>query len=376
MNAASIVGGGPPGPGWLTGGHGLAGVPGADPSGASGAISTSGLLGGLVKYVGQHLGQWILSGTAGLVEACGRALEATTAPSFGAAFAGELHILQHLGAVLALLFLLFAVIQAILRQDLGGLARAALLRLPAAVLLGAATTGLVVLALRVTDEMSSALLGPPGAAVGALVGHVAHLLAGRGPASVLDAGFAGVLVAVIVAFVCLVLWFELVVRSSAIVVATLFLPLALAGIVWQESARWARRLAETLLALVLSKLVVVAVLVLAARTASDASGLGGLVQAAALLLLAALSPFSLLRLVPMVEAGAVGHLEGLGRRGVTRTAGSALAVGATLRARAAERAAEAGAGIPMADGVPWDHPSVAGVLERFSAAPVGEEQAP
>ena len=189
------------------------------------------------------------------------------------------------------------------------------------------------------------------------------------------AGFAGVLVAVVVAAVSLVLWLELVVRSAAIVVATLFLPLALAGVVWQESARWARRLAETLAALVLSKLVVVAVLVLAARTVADGSGLDGLVQAAALLVLATLSPFSLLRLMPMVEAGAVGHLEGLGRRAAGRTAGTALGVGSTLRARAAERVAEAGAGIPMADGVPWDHPSVAGMFERLSAAPTEEEEA-
>lgn len=376
MTGAWIAAGTGTGPSWLTGPQGLGGIGGLDPSGAGGPITVRGLLGGLLNGLGHRLGAWILSGTTSLVEACGRAIEATSAPSFGAAFRGELQVLERLGAGLALLFLFLAVVQAILRQDLAGLARAVLLRLPLAVLLGAGATELVVLALRATDEMSRALLGPTGTAVGAVVRHVARLLAGTGPTSVLDAGFAGALVALVVAAVSLVLWLELVVRSSAIVVATLFLPLALAGVVWQESARWARRLAETLAALVLSKLVVVAVLVLAARTVAEATGLGGLVEAAALLLLAALSPFSLLRLVPMVEAGAAGHLEGLGRRAAGRAAGTALGAGAALRARAVERASEVGTGIEMADGVPWDHPSVAVMVGAPAGVPAGDEEAP
>lgn len=359
--AGTAASGGSGWPVWLVGPKGLAA--GFDPTGAGLQVSTKGLLGGLMKGAQHLVERWILSGTASLVEACGRAIQAASAPSFGSAFQGELAVLEHLGAVLALLFLLFAVIQAIVRQDLSGLLRAVLLRLPVALLLGGGAAELVVVALKATDEMSSALAGSPGTAVGALVQHVAALLAGTGPTSVVDEGFAGLAVALVAAGVSLVLWLELVVRSAAIVVATLFLPLALAGIVWQESARWAKRLAETLTALVLAKLVVVAVLVLAARTVSSSAGLDGLVQATALLLLATLSPFSLLRLIPMVEAGAVGHLDGLGRRSATRAAGAALQIGGTLRARAAERSSGLGGdgGIPMAAGVPWDHPSVAGL---------------
>jgi hypothetical protein len=377
LSRAAVPGGGPAGPGWLTGGHGLAGVPGLDPSGATGPISTPGLADGLAKNLGHRLGEWVLSGTASLVEACGRAIEATTAPSLGMAFEGELRVLERLGALLTLGFLLVALIQAILRQDLGGLLRAVLLRLPFAVIAGAGAAGLVALALRATDEMSQALMGSSLLPIGALVGHLAGLLAGQRSPSVLDAGFAGALVALVVAAVSLLLWLELVVRSSAIVVATLFLPLALAGVVWQESLHFAKRLGELLSALVLSKLVVVAILVLAARTVADANGLDGLVQGGALLGLAAVSPFSLLRLVPMVEAGALGHLEGVGRKAARASAGLALGVGSTLRARASERAAEAGAGIPFAEGVPFDHASLAAMFEPLSPDDVSaREQEP
>ncbi len=106
-------------------------------------------------------------------------------------------------------------------------------------------------------------------------------------------------------------------RTAAIYVAVLFLPLALATLVWPSVSHWCRRLAETLAALVLSKLVVVATLSLAAGALAGHDGsadLSGVVSGAALLLLAALSPYALLRLIPAVEAGAVMHLEGASRR--------------------------------------------------------------
>ncbi len=358
-------GGGTGGPSWLVGPGGLSS--GLDPTGAA----ASAILNGALRSFGHAIEAWIVDGTASLVEAVGRAVQATTTPSFGAAFTGELHLLERLGVELAGLLLLFAVIQAVARQDLGDLVRAVLLRLPLAVLLGAGASELVVLALHATDELSAALVGSPRAAVGTLIHHLAGLLAGSGSSSALDAGFAGLVVAVVAAVVALVLWLELVVRSAAIVVATLFLPLALAGLVWRESTRWARRLGETLVALVLSKLVVVAVLVLAAGSVSSATGLDGLVQAVALLVLATFSPFALLRLIPMVEAGAVGHLEGVGRRTAGATAGVAMRAGAVVRARAAERS-PGPPEVPLADGAPFDHPSVVAALGGRPGA-TGEE---
>lgn len=131
-------------------------------------------------------------------------------------------------------------------------------------------------------------------------------------------GFVVLIGGLVVASAALVLWLELVVRAAAVSVAVLFLPLALAALVWPSVAHWCRRLADTLVALVLSKLVMAAVLSLAASAVAgglgaSGSGNGGgfaaVVSGIALLVIAVLSPFTLLRLVPAVEAGAVAHLE-------------------------------------------------------------------
>ena len=97
----------------------------------------------------------------------------------------------------------------------------------------------------------------------------------------------------------LVLWLELVVRAAAVSVAVLFLPLALAALVWPAVAHWCRRLADTLVALVLSKLVVAAVLSLAAgalagglgrRGGGSGGGFAAVVTGIALLLIATWRP--------------------------------------------------------------------------------------
>ena len=121
------------------------------------------------------------------------------------------------------------------------------------------------------------------------------------------------------AVACLVLWLELVVRAAAVSVAALFLPLALAGLVWPAVSHWCRRLADTLAALVLSKLVVAATLSLAVgavagglgvgATGGDGGGFAAVITGIALLAIATFSPFTLLKLIPAIESGVVSHLE-------------------------------------------------------------------
>jgi hypothetical protein len=120
-----------------------------------------------------------------------------------------------------------------------------------------------------------------------------------------------------------VLWIELLIRAAAVYVAVLFLPLALATLVWPAVAHWCRRLVETLAALILSKFVIVATLSLAAGAVSSGTAGGGahgagfsaVLAGGALLVMATFVPFAILRLIPAVESGAVAHLDGLRARG-------------------------------------------------------------
>jgi hypothetical protein len=187
-------------------------------------------------------------------------------------------------------------------------------RLPLALLFTGVSVQLVALGLAATDQASAMVLGAAGDPTHRLLlGLVAGLEQTGGPGLAAFGAFLVVLTAAIVAFV---LWLELAVRSAAIAAASLFLPLALVGLAWPATSHWARRLGETLAALVLSKLVIASVLALAAGLLGSSSGVSGVVEGVALLAVAAFAPFALLKLIPAVEAGAVAHLEGLGQRPV------------------------------------------------------------
>jgi hypothetical protein len=134
----------------------------------------------------------------------------------------------------------------------------------------------------------------------------------------------------------------------------------LASLAWPAIAHWCRRLVDTLVALVLGKFVIVSVLSLAAGAlaggaGSTPSGAGGgspgggfaaVLGGAALLLLAAFAPWALFRLLPFLEAGAVGHLEGLSHR-----ARHTLAAPARSLAVVAMRASVGGSAMASAAGM-------------------------
>jgi hypothetical protein len=226
-----------------------------------------------------------------------------------------------LAGVVILPMLLVSTLQAVLRQNPGQLVRTYLVQLPLALLLGVVAIQVVILSLSATDAMSDAVAGGSGADVASLLSTVTKglVLAASDPSI---ASFVLLLIALLIAVAAFVLWMELLIRAAAVYVAVLFLPLALATLVWPAVAHWCRRLVETLAALILSKFVIVATLSLAAgAVASGASGspnsggFNAVLAGGALLVLATFVPFAILRLIPAIEAGAVGHLEGLRQRG-------------------------------------------------------------
>ncbi|MDA8291370.1 MAG: hypothetical protein M0Z33_06800 [Actinomycetota bacterium] len=276
-----------------------------------------GIVRAVVDTVLGEITRWVASGAGTVLSALGGLLGATTTPVLGTGFLGEYATMTAISAALSLPLLLLSVIRSVVHQDLAGLLRSALLRLPVAILLAGAAVGVVSLCLQLADATSGALLAVAGHPVDGFVGAlVADLTLGSfvtGGGPVLG-GFAALALALVATAVALLLWVELAVRAAAVAAATLFVPLALAGLVWPATAHWARRLGETILALVFAKVAVAGVLALAGTTFVQGSGASGAVEGVALLLLATFAPFAVLRLVPVVEAGAVSHLEGTGRR--------------------------------------------------------------
>lgn len=273
--------------------------------------------------------QWVATSAAWLLSQVGGVLTSTTRIQISSRwYLNSFALMYRLAAFLALPILLLAVIRAVLRQDPSGLARSVLVHLPLALLLTGVAVEVVQLSLGAVDELSNAVASGAGMRSGEFMQKVITMLAASTSpegAFVIPA-FVLLIVAIAIALGSFLLWIELLVRSAAVYVAVLFLPLALAGVSFPTVSHWSRRLAETLTALILSKLVIVAILSLAteALAAQGATlDLAGLMGAVALLMLATLAPFALLKLVPMVEAGAVSHMEGTGRR-VASSVGSNL----------------------------------------------------
>jgi hypothetical protein len=266
---------------------------------------------------------WVGNGAVWLVGEVGKLIDETTTPRIQSPwFLRQYGTMGALAVVFALPLLLLSVLQGVMRRDGAVIARAAFLQLPLAFLLTAMAVTIVGLLLQLTDEMSSAVAASvgndakdffkdTGSALGALLGPTASA-----SAVPLFAVFLGALVAAAGAFV---VWLELLVRSAAIYVAVLFLPFTFVAMIWPATARWCRRLVEILLAVIFAKFVIVAIMALAAAGLGHSRGddaFQGILAGAALMLLAAFSPFVLLRLIPMAESavtstvGARGTLSG------------------------------------------------------------------
>ena len=284
-------------------------------SGAAGSVAGAGVGALFSEATG-----WVGSGAVWLIAQVGRAMSATTSIDLSAGwFTAHETVMASLAAAVVLPMACCAAIQAVYRQNASMLVRTFVVHLPLALLLTGVAVTVVRMALAVTDAMSATVLSSAGVDTANMFSGLFVILL---PATVAGGpivpGFVAFIGGLLVVAAALVLWLELVVRAMAVSVAVLFLPLALAALVWPSVAHWCRRLTDTLVALILSKLVVAAVLSLAASAVAgglglSSSGNGGgfasVVTGIALLLIATLSPFTLLRLVPAVEAGAVAHLE-------------------------------------------------------------------
>ncbi len=281
-----------------------------------GASST--VLGAGADGVLGALSNWVVGGAGWLLDQVGGVLSTTTSIDVGSSwFTTDYRAMTGIAAAVVVPVLLLSIAQSVYRQSAAVLVRSALVQLPLALVLTAVAVQLVQLSLAVTDSLCSAISAGAGTNIAQVLSGLATALtsqaAGGTPGIPSFVLFVG---ALLLAFGAFALWLELLVRAAAVYVAVLFLPIGLASLAWPAISHWARRLVDTLAALILSKFVVVAILSLAvaALGSGTQSGFSAILGGGALLLLAVFSPFVLLRLIPAIEAGATGHLDGARHR--------------------------------------------------------------
>jgi hypothetical protein len=260
------------------------------------------------------------------LEKVGGLIHGTTSPDVVNAdwFASQYRVMLALAVVIALPILLVSVAQSIVRADGMQAIRSAFVFLPLAAILSAVGPALAQMLINISDWMSAALGGNAAADAQKFMTDAGSALATLGAGTVNPAApvFGVLLGALVITLGALSIWLELLLRAAAIYISVLFLPLALAAMIWPAGWRWCRRLIEFLIAIIFAKVFIVAIINLAAAGLAR-GGLGdkfeGVLAGGALLLMAAFTPIALLKLIPLAEAAVVtaGHQRAALRQATT-----------------------------------------------------------
>jgi hypothetical protein len=254
---------------------------------------------------------WVYGGARFALHETAAVISSTTRPELGSTWFSSFYWrMAGVGGLLTLPFLFAAAIQALFRSDLGLLLRAAFGYLPLGVLAVFIAAPVTTLLLTASDQISSFVASAAGNADSTFLAKITTIAGGV--SLLAHSPFLAFFVGLLAAAATLVLWCELLIRAAAVYVIVLMLPLFFAALVWPARRVWAVRAVEMLVALILSKFAIVAVLALggAAIGHTAVPSITQMLAGATLVLLAAFSPWALLRLLPLHElaAGAAGGL--------------------------------------------------------------------
>jgi hypothetical protein len=244
------------------------------------------------------LAGWVAAGSRFALRETAKAIDATSSPRLAAPWFSLIYWrVAGIGVLLTLPFLFAAAVQGLLRSDPGLLVRCALGYLPLAMLGVGVAAQVGGLLLTATDELCALVSSAAGHAGPGFLDRAALL---GGVAALTKATpFVVFFVAVLTVAGAAVLWMELVVRDAAVYVVVALLPLAFCAMVWPARRVWALRAIELLVALILSKLAIVAVLTLGG--AALGSGPLAYMAGVALVALGACAPWAMVRLIPFAE---------------------------------------------------------------------------
>ena len=216
-------------------------------------------------------------------------------------------VLFGVAVFLMLLFFCLQLITGLVRRDPGALQRAGL-GLAKSVLGSFLVVTLTGLALTIVDELCVGIIQATGNTLSEMGAKIAALAAGIGAIS-LSAPGAG---AVIIIFLgCLaitgaaIVWFSLLIRKALLLVAIVLAPVALSGQSWDHARGWFSKWASFVVALIVSKLVVVVIFLVAINQMNaplnlDLSSISNPVAGIVLMFVAAFAPYMAYKFISFV----------------------------------------------------------------------------
>ncbi|WP_156411681.1 type IV secretion system protein [Nocardioides sp. Soil805] len=180
------------------------------------------------------------------------------------------NIMFGVGVFVMLAFFMLQVIGGKIRREPAALSRAAL-GLAKSILGSFVALALVGTALEITDQLCIGIVNAAGTNMNEMGDKVAVLAAGLGAINLAAPG-AGAILTIFLASLAIVgamvVWISLLVRKALLLIAIVFAPIALAGSSWDHTRTWVNRWATFVIAMILSKVVLVVIFLLATAQVS------------------------------------------------------------------------------------------------------------
>jgi hypothetical protein len=209
-----------------------------------------------------------------------------------------------IAAFLMLVFFCFQIITSLIRREPAAVGRAVtgLAKSVLGSFLALTITGLL---LETTDQLCVGVVQATGQTMESIGDRIALLAAGLTTINLAAPG-AGAIITIFVAGLAvssaLIVWFSLLIRKALLLVSVVLAPLALAGQSWDLTKGWFGKWASFIIAMILSKLVlVVTLLVAVTQTASplapDMQSISEPIAGVVLMMIAAFAPYMTYKLI-------------------------------------------------------------------------------
>ena len=195
-------------------------------------------------------------------------------------------------------FFMLQVIGGMIRREPAALSRAAL-GLAKSILGSFVALALVATALEITDQLCIGIVNAAGTNMEQMGDRIALLTTGLVGLNVAAPG-AGAILTIFIAGLAIgaaaIVWISLLVRKALLLIAIVFAPVAMAGSSWDHTRAWVSKWASFVIALIISKVVLVVIFLLATAQVSapidgDIQSVSEPIAGVVLMLMAGFAPY-------------------------------------------------------------------------------------
>src|SRR3954471_1358199 len=227
--------------------------------------------GSLVAAPFDYLAAGMGNAAAWMFESVWKVFDSTTMVDVASSgYRAVYNILFGVAVFVMLGFFMLQVIGGMIRREPAALSRAAL-GLAKSILGSFVALGLLATALEITDQLSIGIVNAAGTNMNEMGDQVAVLAGGLAAINLSTPG-AGAILTIFLASLAIigamVVWISLLVRKALLLIAIVFAPVALAGSSWDHTRSWVSRWASFVIAMILSKVVLVVIFLLATAQVS------------------------------------------------------------------------------------------------------------